>query len=86
MATGETADPRDRELEALRRENAEIPELKRRIAELERLLTDALRKLEEAQRAQKRQAAPRKLSTIMRHSRHEFTVVPPPPERCRWVG
>jgi transposase len=65
MATGETTDPRDRELEALRRENAdlrdqltEIPKLKSRISDLERELAKAVRKLEEAVRAQKRQAAP----------------------------
>lgn len=48
MATGETSDPRDREIEALRRENAE----------LRRQLAEALKKLDEAIRAQKRQAAP----------------------------
>lgn len=65
MATGETIDPRDKELERLRAENARlrgqvdhIPKLEGRIAELERRLAEVLRKLEEAQRAQKRQAAP----------------------------
>ncbi|MBI4563320.1 MAG: IS66 family transposase [Planctomycetes bacterium] len=43
------------ELEALRRENTA---LKQRVAELERLVADLQKKLEEALRAQKRQAAP----------------------------
>lgn len=62
---GKSTDPRDREFDELRRENerlrgevAEIPKLKGRIADLERLLAEALKKLEEAQRARKRQAAP----------------------------
>jgi transposase len=55
MATEETTDPRDRELEALRRENAE---LRHEVAELQRQLAEALKKLDEAVRAQKRQAAP----------------------------
>lgn len=53
--TGETGDPRDRELESLRRENAD---LRRQVEELKRQLADALRKLDEALRSQKRQAAP----------------------------
>lgn len=52
---GETSDPRDRELEALRRENAD---LRREVQDLKRQLADALKKLEEALRSQKRQAAP----------------------------
>ena len=55
MADGETVDPRDRELEELRRENAQ---LKSRISELERHLKEVLGKLDEALRAKKRQAAP----------------------------
>lgn len=55
MPTGKRDEPPDSELETLRQENAR---LKGRIAELERLLADAIGKLEEAQRAQKRQAAP----------------------------
>ena len=46
--SGETSDPRDRE----------IAELKARVADLERQLAQTLRKLEESHRAQKRQAAP----------------------------
>jgi transposase len=55
MGDPEKPDPRDQEIERLRRENehlrAEVEELKRRIAELEK-------KLEEAVRGQKRQTAP----------------------------
>lgn len=55
MEDTEQVDPRDREIEALRRENAE---LKARVGQLERELADLKRKLDEALRAQKRQAAP----------------------------
>jgi len=46
--SGETSDPRDRE----------IAELKARVVNLERQLAQTLRKLEESLRAQKRQAGP----------------------------
>lgn len=55
MSDGEKKDPRDKELEELRGENAT---LKGRIAELERKLEEVLKKLDAATRAQKRQAAP----------------------------
>lgn len=55
MADGEKADPRDRELEELRRENGQ---LKTRVAELERQVKEILGKLDEALRAKRRQAAP----------------------------
>ena len=62
MERGEAADPRDRELEALRRENEALKDcngrLEGRVSDLERQLAEVLRKLQEAQRAQKRQAAP----------------------------
>lgn len=51
----ESGDPRDREIEALRRENAE---LRGRVEQLERLVAELGRQLEEALRASKRQAAP----------------------------
>jgi transposase len=55
MPDGETQAARDRELDEARRENSK---LKGRIADLERKLEEALKKLDEALRAKRRQAAP----------------------------
>jgi len=51
----ESGDPRDREIEALRREN---DELRARVGQLERMVAELSRRLEESLRASKRQAAP----------------------------
>ena len=54
-----TADPRDDEIECLRRENEDLrAELKRRVGELEGRIAELEKKLEEALRGQKRQTAP----------------------------